>query len=57
MRAVVLTISLLFVAGLAALTILDFIRYGVTAMGVVAVFLLVLFSVGIVGPLRHPPDE
>ncbi len=49
------TIALLFIALLAALTVLEFARYGVTAPGVLAVLILVLFMTGIVGALRHPP--
>jgi hypothetical protein len=57
MRIVVLTIALLFIALLATLTVLDFVHNGVTGTGVVAIFVLVLFVVGIVGALRHPPRE
>jgi hypothetical protein len=57
LRALVLTIALVFIAGLAVLTVLDFTRYGVTAIGVLAVMVLVIFGTGIVGALRHPPGE
>ena len=57
MRGIVLTVALLFIAMLAALTIADFVRNGVTPLGVVAVLVLALFMIGIVGALRHPPDE
>jgi hypothetical protein len=57
MRLVVLVISLLFIAALAALTIEDFVNNGVTALGVLAVMIIVLFLVGIVGALRQPPIE
>jgi hypothetical protein len=56
MRLVVLTITLVFIGLLGALTVSDFVRNGVTGLGVVSVFVLVLFGVGIVGALRHPPD-
>ncbi len=57
MRASVLVITLLFIAGLAVLTGLDFARHGVTLIGILAVFILVLFGIGIVGALMHPPSE
>ena len=57
MRSAVLTIALLFIAMLAALTVLDIVHYGVTALDVIAILILVLFCTGIVGALRHrPPD-
>jgi hypothetical protein len=34
-----------------------FIHNGVSADGVGAVLILILFTVGIVGALRHPPRE
>jgi hypothetical protein len=56
-RSAVLTIALLFIAMLAALTVLDIVHYGVTALDVIAILILVLLSTGIVGALRHrPPD-
>jgi hypothetical protein len=56
-RIAVLTIALVFIALLGALTVSDFVTNGVTLAGVAAVFILVLFCVGIVGALRHPPEE
>jgi hypothetical protein len=56
MRIVVLTITLVFIGLMGALTVSDFIRNGVTGLGVVSVLVLVLFGVGIVGALRHPPE-
>ncbi|HWE34706.1 MAG TPA: hypothetical protein VG410_14535 [Solirubrobacteraceae bacterium] len=57
MRIAVLTIALVFIALLATLTVLDFVNNGVTATGVIAIFILLLFCIGIVGALRHPPQE
>jgi hypothetical protein len=56
-RLAVLTIALLFIIGLGVLTVLDFVHYGVTAVGVLALLILVLFTFGIVGALRHPPNQ
>jgi hypothetical protein len=55
LRIAVLTIALLFIAGLGVLTGLDLARNGVTLVGVLALLILVLFSVGIIGVLRQPP--
>jgi hypothetical protein len=57
MRGPVFAIALLFTLALAYLTVVDFVRYGVTALGVLGVLIVALFAVGIVGALRHPPRE
>jgi NADH:ubiquinone oxidoreductase subunit 6 (subunit J) len=57
LRIAVLTIVLLFIAGLGVLTGLDLARNGVTIVGILAILILVLFMVGIVGALRQPPRE
>jgi hypothetical protein len=57
MRTFVLIVALLFIAMLAALTVVDVIHYGVTPLDVVAVLILLLFLTGIVGALRNPPRE
>jgi hypothetical protein len=54
-RTAILIVAILFIAMLAALTVVDVIHYGVSALDVVAVLILVLFGTGIVGALRHPP--
>jgi hypothetical protein len=56
-RIGVLTIALVFIGALAVLTVLDFVHYGVTLIGVLAVLILVLFMTGIVGALREPPKK
>ncbi len=50
-------VALLFIAILSALTIADFVRYGVTALGVVAAAVLIVVGIGVVGALRNPPRE
>ena len=57
MRVGVLLIALVFIGALAVLTVLDFVHYGVTLVGVLAVLILVLFMIGIVGALREPPKQ
>jgi hypothetical protein len=54
-RTAVLIVAILFIALLAALTVVDVIHYGVSLLDVVAVLILLLFGIGIVGALRHPP--
>jgi hypothetical protein len=56
-RVTVLVITIVFIVGLAALTVADFVNNGVSIVGVLAVLILVMFTVGIVGALRHPPQE
>jgi hypothetical protein len=55
MRQIVLVISLLFIALIATLTVLDVIHNGINALDVVAILILALFTTGIVGALRQPP--
>jgi hypothetical protein len=57
MRIAVLAIALVFIALLGALTVTDFVNNGFSLAGVAAIFILVLFCVGIVGALRHPPEQ
>jgi Na+/proline symporter len=57
MRLAVLIIALAFIGGLAALTVVDIVRNGLTVVSVFALGIIFLFTVGIVGALRHPPSE
>jgi hypothetical protein len=57
LRLGVLTIALLFIAGIAVLTALDISRHGLTAVSVMALIVLVIFTIGIVGALREPPRK
>jgi hypothetical protein len=56
-RGAILIVALLFIAGLGALTVIDMVRYGVSAVDVLAILILVIFMTGIVGALRQPPAE
>jgi hypothetical protein len=57
-RLVVLGVSLLFITGLTFLTVAAIIeQHGVTILGLVSIFILVLLAVGIVGALRNPPRK
>jgi hypothetical protein len=51
-RRVLLVVTLLFIAGLTALTVLDMVRNGVNALSVVSFVILLFFWVAIGGALR-----
>ena len=55
MRLLVLTIALLFVGTLGALTVRDIHMHGLTPVAVLAVIIVVVFAVGTIGALLHPP--
>ena len=57
MRRAVLLTAVLFIVLFGYLTIVDFVRYGVTAVGILAAMIVLLLSIGIVGVLRNPPDR
>lgn len=57
MRYFLLIIVLLFILGLGVLTALDISHYGLTAVSVLALVILVLFMIGIVGALTERPRE
>ncbi len=56
MRRAVLLVAVLFIVLMGYLTVVDFARQGVTAVGILAVVILLLLSIGILGALRNPPD-
>jgi hypothetical protein len=57
LRYIVLTVVLVFILALGVLTALDISHYGLTAVSVLAVVIVVLFAVGIVGALTERPRE
>jgi len=54
-RLLVLGAALVFIAGFAFLTVASALKEGFDILTVLAIFVLVLLSVGIVGALRNPP--
>jgi hypothetical protein len=54
-RLFVLISALVFIGGFGYLTVRVLAEGGVTVLGVVSVFVVILLAVGIVGALRHPP--
>lgn len=51
-RRVLLIVTLLFIAGFTALTVLDMVRNGVDALNVLSILILLFFWVGIGGALK-----
>jgi hypothetical protein len=58
-RTIILRVALVFIVGFGALTIDAIIRGGpaVLVPAFLSLLVLALFGFGIVGALRHPPDE
>ena len=58
-RTVILSVALVFIVLFAALTVDALVRRGAAVLvpGVLSLLVLALFAFGIVGALRHPPDE
>jgi hypothetical protein len=57
MRESILAIALVFIAVLAALTIHALLQGGPDILTILSLLVLALFGFGVVGALRHPPDE
>jgi hypothetical protein len=57
MREVVLALVLVFVAILGALTVHALVHGGPDILTVLSLLVLAMFGFGVVGALRHPPDE
>jgi hypothetical protein len=56
-RAAVLTLALLFIVLLGALTVVDIADNGLTPLDIVSLLILLLFSIAVVGAVRNPPPE
>jgi hypothetical protein len=54
-RLVILAVAMVFITGFAFLTISTVSQQGVTLLGAVSIFVLVLLGVGVIGALLHPP--
>lgn len=54
-RLVILAVATVFIAGFAFLTISAMSQQGVTLLGAVSIFVLILLGVGVIGALLHPP--
>jgi hypothetical protein len=58
-RKLILRVALVFIVLFAALTVDALIRRGAAVLipAILSLLVLALFAFGIVGALRHPPDE
>jgi hypothetical protein len=55
-RILVLGAALVFIAGFAFLTFASIVeQHGISVLGLLSIFIVVLLAVGIVGALRNPP--
>jgi hypothetical protein len=57
MRNVLLSVTLVFTSVIALLMVYDVARHGLRPLVVPTLIVLALFSFGIVGALRQPPEE
>jgi hypothetical protein len=56
-RIVVFAVALVFIVGMAVLTVLDISRNGITGLGVVGVFVVIVVGVGVIGALTESPRK
>lgn len=54
-RLAILAVAMVFITGFAYLTISTVSQQGVTLLGAVSIFVLVLLGVGVIGALFNPP--
>jgi len=57
MRRTMLVVTVLFIAGLLAMTVYDISLNGVTPIDLVSILIIGFFGVAIVGALRVPPND
>jgi hypothetical protein len=57
MRNALLSVTLVFTSAIALLMVYDIARHGLRLLVIPTLIVLALFTVGIVGALRHPPEE
>jgi hypothetical protein len=57
MREAILVVALVFIATLGFLTLSVAVREGPDVLTVLSLLVLALFAFGVVGALRHPPDD
>lgn len=56
-RALVALFAVIFIAGMAVLTVLDFANNGVTLVGVIGAGVVIVIGVGVLGALLQPPRK
>lgn len=57
MRIIVFAVAVVFVCGMAVLTVLDFEQNGVTGLGIVGAIVVIVIGVGVIGALTEPPRK
>ena len=57
MRFVVFALALVFIISMAALTAIDISNNGITGLGIVGVFVVIVVGVGVIGALTEPPRK
>ena len=57
MRSAVLAAALAMIGLLAALLVVDIVRFGIQALDLAGLLVVALFGFGILGALRHPPPD
>ena len=56
-RRVLLVVTLIFIAGFSALTVLDMVHNGLNPVNILSILILLFLWVGIVGALRASSDR
>jgi hypothetical protein len=56
-RAFVVLFAVIFIAGMAVLTVLDFANNGVTLVGVIGAGVVIVIGVGVLGALLQAPRK
>jgi hypothetical protein len=56
-RFVVFGFALVFIITMATLTALDISKNGITGLGIVGIFVVVVVGVGVIGALTEPPKK
>lgn len=57
MRIIVFAVAVLFICGMAVLTIMDFEQNGVTGLGIAGAIVVIVIGVGVIGALTEPPRK
>jgi hypothetical protein len=57
LRNALLSVTLVFTSVIVVLMVYDVARHGLRLLVVPTLIVLALFTIGIVGALRHPPEE
>jgi hypothetical protein len=56
-RFIVFGLALVFIVTMATLTALDISQNGITGLGIVGLFVVIVVGVGVIGALTEPPKK